>query len=464
MQAAEIAAATSGRLVGPDVAIDGASIDSRELAPGSLFVPIVDVRDGHDFVVTAVEHGAAAFLTSRPVEGWFGSGPDPALPAGVAAIEVHDTVEALAALGRHARSRLGSSPELRAVVGITGSVGKTTTKDLLAGVLATTYRTAASLRSFNNELGVPLTLVNAPGGTEAAVVEMGARGRGHIALLCGIARPTIGVVTAVEMVHTQLFGDLSEVAAAKAELIESLPPDGAAVLDADNELVAAMGVGSAARVLRFSARSGPGPDARGVELWVSAVGLDDQLRPSFAMHTPWGDIDVRLEVRGRHNVSNALAAAGAALLAGVPLERVAQGLGHAGLSPWRMDLRTGSSGARVLNDAYNAGPASTAAALQALVALGAGRSTAVLGVMAELGADGPAAHRAIAEQAAALGVRVIAVAAPDYGPTVEHVDDRDGALDRLRAGAGLGPDDAVLVKGSRVAGLEVLAQALLAGP
>ena len=474
LRAAEIAAATGGRLVGPDVPVEGASIDSRDLVPGSLFVPIVDARDGHDFVGAALERGAAAFLTSRPLDQLVGVAVDD-----VTAIVVTDPAAALLALGRAARARLdgpdrpdrsgqaaGPDPSA-AVIGITGSVGKTTTKDLLAGVLATTFRTSASPRSFNNELGVPLTLVNTPDGTQAVVVEMGARGRGHIALLCEVARPTVAVVTTVEMVHTQLFGDLGEVAAAKAELVEALPPDGAAVLNADNVLVSAMADRTAARVLRFSATgatsaggaSGPAPD-----LWVSDVELDDELRPRFRLHSPWGDADVRLGARGRHNVTNALAAAGAALVAGVPIERVADGLAGAALSALRMDLRTAPSGARILNDSYNAGPASMAAALAALTALGADRSTAVLGVMAELGDDGPAEHRAVAELAAGLGVRVIAVAAPDYGPTVEHAADPQQALARLDGAGELGPGDAVLVKGSRVAGLELLAAALVGEP
>ena len=455
MRADEIAAATAGRLVGPDVVVDGASIDSRDLPVGSLFVPIIDARDGHDFIGSAIEQGAVAFLSS-----WADLDRYP----GVTRIEVADTGEALIALGRHARARLADSSAssgLRAVVGITGSVGKTTTKDLLAAVSATTYRTTANLRSFNNELGVPLTLVNAPDDTEVVVVEMGARGAGHIALLSEVARPTVGVVTAVEMVHTELFGSLAEVATAKGELIESLPSTGTAVLDADNPLVASMADRTDARVLRFSRKDEA--VGRPVDLWASGLVLDDQLRPRFQLRSPWGDIDVRLEVRGRHNVTNALAAAGAALAVGVALDQVAAGLSQAVSSPWRMELATAPSGARILNDAYNAGPASTAAALRALAALGADRATAVLGVMAELGDDGPEAHRVIADQAAELGIRVIAVGAADYGPTAEHVDTSDEVLDRLGASGGLGSGDAVLVKGSRVAGLEQVALTLLSG-
>ena len=451
--AREIAAATGGVLVGDDVVVDGAGIDTRELPAGALFVPIVDARDGHDFIVDALERGASAFLTAHPAPT--------DLPAGVAAIEVSDPASALSTLGGVARTRLaasaGPSGGGAEVVGITGSVGKTTTKDLLAAALATTYRTASSVRSFNNELGVPLTLLNAPDETEVAVVEMGARGRGHIESLCVIARPTIGIVTSVDMVHTELFGTVADVAAAKGELIEALPSGGTAVLNADIALVAEMAERTQARVLRF----GVTPSTDSLDVWATAITVDDDLWPRFHLHSPWGEIDVRLGVRGGHNVGNALAAAAAALVVGVDLATLADGLSQAELSPWRMDLQTTSSGARVLNDAYNAGPASVAAALAAVAALGVAHPVAVLGPMAELGDDGPNAHLAVAARAEDLGVRVVAVAAPDYGPTAEHVADLDEAAALVLGAGPLGPDDAVLVKGSRIAGLERLAARLL---
>ena len=283
-------------------------------------------------------------------------------------------------------------------------------------------------------------------------------------MLCDIARPTVGVVTTVEMVHTEMFGGLEDVAAAKGELIEALPADGAAVLNADNPLVAAMADRTTARVLRFAGggaadlelRAGATPD-----LWAEQVTLDAELRPVFRMHSPWGAVDVHLGVRGGHNVGNALAAAAAALVVGVPLAAVAEGLARVDPSPWRMDLQVSPVGVRVLNDAYNAGPASMAAALRSLDALDAAHPVAVLGVMAELGAGAADAHRRVADLAEDLGIRVIAVAAPDYGPAADHVAGIDEALDALAADGPLGPDHAVLVKGSRVAGLERLAALLL---
>jgi UDP-N-acetylmuramoyl-tripeptide--D-alanyl-D-alanine ligase len=429
----EVAAITGGTATGEAV-VQGASNHSSEIQPGQLFVPIVAERDGHDFIAAAVEAGAGAYLTSRP----------PAPEVDVVAVRVSDTAAALTALGRAARDRLPDQ-----VVGVTGSVGKTSVKDLLAAALSTQRRTAASLRSLNNELGVPLTLLNAPDDTEVTVVEMGARGPRHVAELCDIARPTVGVVTAVAMAHTELFGSLAEVARAKGELIESLPTSGTAVLNASDQRVLAMAARTAASVLTYGEEIG---DVR-----VTRLRLDAELRPSFRLVTPWGDADVRLQVRGQHNAENAAGAAAAALACGVEPGEVAEGLAAAELSPWRMDLRRTATGAFVLNDSYNANPASMRTALRALVELPADRRVAVLGLMAELGAAAPDEHATIAALAEDLGVRVIAVDAPLYAGA-EHVATVDEARTRLGA---LGPGDAVLLKGSRVAGLERLAAALL---
>ena len=423
-----------GELLGPDVQIDGASIDSRSVRPGQLFVPIVAERDGHDFIKSALDGGATAYLSSR-VD-----------PVGGTAIRVADTALALADLGRAVRARVPDR-----VVGITGSVGKTSTKDLLAGVLRTTYRTAASEKSFNNELGLPITLAAAADDVEAVVLEMGARGVGHIDLLCSIAKPTVGVITRVEGVHLELFGDIESVARAKGELVESLPADGIAVLNADHRYVAAMADRTSARVLRY----GLSPDA---DVYASDIVLDDELRATFRLHTPWGSTEVRLGARGEHQVPNALAAAAAAGGLGVPVESMADGVLAAELSGLRMELATSSRGVTVLNDAYNANPTSMSAALRSLATLPASRRVAVLGTMAELGADSPDQHRAIALEARDLGIEVIAVAEADYGDTARHVSDVDGVSAEL---GDLDDGTAVLVKGSRVAALERVAEALL---
>lgn len=420
----EVARATGGRLVGDDLDLDGAAIDSRTLAPGQLFVPIVGDRDGHDFV----DPSKGPYLTSRD-------------PVGGTAIVVEDTGRALLDLGSWARRRLGDR-----VVGITGSVGKTTVKDLLASILRNRFVTAASPGNYNNELGLPLTLLNGPEGAEAAVLEMGARGIGHIAMLCEVGRPTIGIVTAVAAVHTEVFGTIDDVARGKSELVAALPRTGTAILNADDARCAAMADVTDARVLTYSVEGA-------ADLVADAVHFDDELHPTFVARTPWGDVELRVRARGVHQVANALAATGAALAVGATLEDVATGLVRAELSKWRMDLQRARSGALVLNDAYNASPPSMIAALRSLVALPAERHVAFLGTMAELD-DADAAHREVAEAAESLGVRVVAVNESRYG--TEEVESVDAAAVLLELGHG----DAVLVKGSRVAGLERLAELL----
>jgi UDP-N-acetylmuramoyl-tripeptide--D-alanyl-D-alanine ligase len=429
LRASEIAVATNGIVSGPDVEIDGATQDSREISGGELFVPVVAERDGHDFIPDALAAGAAAYLTAR------GS-------VGGTAIEVADTIVALSEAARAMRGRLHDA----GVFGVTGSVGKTTVKDLLASVLGQERRTAASVRSFNNELGVPLTILNAPDDVEAVVIEMGARGRGHIAALAGIAQPSVGIVTRVASAHTELFGTVDDVAVAKRELVESLPEDGVAVLNAEDDRVAGMAAHTRARVVTFGS---------GGEVTAEGLAIDDELRPSFDLRSPWGAVTVRMTVRGAHQVTNALAAAAAALATGSSPDAVSAGLAAAVLSPARMSLVRLPSGAVVINDAYNANPASMRAALEALVALPAERRVAVLGVMAELGARSVAEHEAVGALARELGVRVIALGVREYGgDLVAGLDEAVAALGRL------GPGDAVLVKASRVVGLDRLVDRL----
>ena len=446
MRTSEVAAATRGCLAGPDVVVSGAAIDSRLVRPGQLFVPIVAGRDGHDFVGAALAAGAAAFLTARPRDEVLALHGDVAAGgAEVTAVEVGDTAAALTALGAAARDLLSPTVEGR-VVGITGSVGKTSVKDLLAAALRTRWRTQASVASFNNDLGVPLTLLDAENGTEAAVVEMGARGPGHVAALCAVARPSIGIVTRVAAVHTQTFGTIEAVAEGKGELVEALPADGTAVLNAGDPRVAAMAGRASAAVLTF----GDGGDVR-----AERVAVGDDLCASFLLVTPLGAAEVRLAARGRHMVENALAAAAGALACAVPLDGVVAGLEAASLSSWRMELSVTRGGTRVLNDAYNANPTSMAAALRSLAGMQARRRVAVLGLMAELGETSDDDHAAVGELARSLGIEVVAVGVAAYGGTL--VPDVDAAATLL---GDLGPNDAVLLKASRVVGLERLAARL----
>jgi len=426
-RAEKVAAATGGTLHGPDVEIDGVAFDSRSVAPGQLFVPLIAERDGHEFIDGALAAGAAAYLTSRP-------------PVGGTAIEVADTLQALMALATAERAQF-TGP----VIGVTGSVGKTSTKDLAWAALAASKRTWANERSFNNEQGLPTTLLNTPDGTEVLMLEMGMRGFGEIAELCAIARPTIGVITRVAEAHSDRLGGIEGVAVAKAELIQSLPADGTAILNADDHRVRSMRSVSAARVLLYG-------EADDADIRVSDVRLDDLARASFHLETPWGAVDVRLGISGRHMANNAAAALACVGVVGGDMAAGAAALADVGLTAMRMDVQRTPAGAIVLNDSYNANPTSMRAALDALAALPATRRVAVLGLMAEI-SDAPAEHAAIVAYARERGIDVVAYGTDLYG--MAPVDDPITALGSLAGG------DAVLVKGSRVVGLERVAARFL---
>jgi len=422
-----VAAATAGRLHGPDVDIDGVSFDSRSVQHGQLFVPLVAERNGHEFIARALARGAAAYLTSQP-------------PVGGTAIEVADTLIALMALATAQRAHF-SGP----VIGITGSVGKTSTKDLAWAALAVSKRTWANERSFNNEQGLPTTLLNTPDGTEVMVLEMGMRGLGQIDELCSIAQPTIGVVTRVAEAHSELVGGIEGVARAKSELVRALAAEGVAILNADDPRVRAMAASSAAPVLLFG-------EAADAEIRVRDVRLDELARATFHLDTPWGAHEVRLGISGRHMVHNAAAALACVGAVGGDVAAGAAALAAVGLTAMRMDVRHTRTGAIVLDDSYNANPTSMRAALDTLASLPAQRRFAVLGLMAEI-EDAPAEHFAVERYARTLGIQVIAFGTDLYGVT--PTDDPVGALGSLAGG------DAVLVKGSRVVGLERIAAALL---
>lgn len=425
----EIATVLEGELLGEPVQVDGVALDSRRVRGGELFVPIRDARDGHEFIADALRAGAGAYLTERVED------PGPG-------VRVQDCRAALRALATWARGQLDAE-----VVGITGSVGKTTTKDLLAAALAPALTVHASAASFNNDLGVPHTLLTAPEGTRVLVAEIGANAPGEIAALCEVIRPTIGVVTRVAPAHTEGFGGVEEIAREKGALVASLPSSGLAVLNHDDARVAAMRALTDARTLTFGAAG----DVR-----ARVVEIGPTLRPVIDVDTPWGAISrLELAVRGAHHATNAAAAITVAASLGVELEAIAAALATTAGAPHRMDLRQARSGALVLDDSYNANPESMEAAMRALAKLPARRRIALAGAMAELGADGPAEHQRIARLAGDLGIELLAVGTPDYG--VEVLPDADTALTAL---AGLGDGDAVLVKASRSAGLDVLAARL----
>ncbi|GGX61595.1 UDP-N-acetylmuramoyl-tripeptide--D-alanyl-D-alanine ligase [Streptomyces fructofermentans] len=451
---AEIASVVGGQthdIPDPSVQVTGPVVrDSREVRPGSLFVAFVGERvDGHDYAADVVAAGAAAVLASRPV--------------GVPAIVVDDVQRALGALARHVVERLGAT-----LVALTGSAGKTSTKDLIAQVLRRKAPTVFTPGSLNNEIGLPLTALSATGETRFLVLEMGARGIGHIRYLTELTPPRIGLVLNVGTAHIGEFGGREQIARAKGELVESLPADGAAILNADDPLVRAMASRTKARVLLFG-ESGEA-DVRAENVRLTAGG-----QPSFSLHTPSGCSDVTMRLYGEHHVSNALAAAAVAHELGMSADEIATALSEAGsLSRWRMEVTERPDGVTVVNDAYNANPESMRAALRALAAMGKGRRTwAVLGQMAELGDEALAEHDAVGRLAVRLNVgKLVAVGGREaswlqlgaynegsWGEESVHVSDAQAAIDLLRSQ--LRPGDVVLVKASRSVGLERVALALL---
>jgi UDP-N-acetylmuramoyl-tripeptide--D-alanyl-D-alanine ligase len=414
--------------------------------PAGLFVAVVGERvDGHDYAT-----GAHAVLGSRPTEA--------------PTIVVADPVAALGRLGRHVVDRLDAT-----VLALTGSQGKTGTKDYLAAILGAAGPTVATTGNLNNELGVPLTVTRADSSTSFLVVEMGARGEGHIGYLCEIAPPTVAAVINVGTAHIGEFGNREAIARAKGEIVAALPPEGTAVLNADDDLTSAMASRTEASALTF----GEGGDVS----W-RAVELDDLGRPSFEIGYAGDWRPVRLTQSGRHQVPNAAAAAAMAVAAGMPFADAAAALSSAvAASPWRMELHERDDGLVVVNDAYNANPASMVAALDALAGIGGrrGRRTvAVLGEMKELGPGAHDSHRDVGRAAAAVGIDVVVVVGEEARGIAEGLDDsedwtgtvvltagRDEAAAWVRKNADA--EDVILVKASRGVALEVVADELLGG-
>jgi UDP-N-acetylmuramoyl-tripeptide--D-alanyl-D-alanine ligase len=433
---AEAARATNARVIG-DASMNclGVSYDSRSLVPGNLFVAVVAARDGHDFVSDAVRAGCSAVLVSREVPG-----------CAVPQIVVSDTATGLTDLGRWARAVLAARVDGR-VVGITGSVGKTTTKDYIASALRTRFSVGASDKSLNNDQGMPVTLLNAPDDAEALVLEMGMRGFGEIARLAALARPDIGVVTRVGESHGERVGGIDGVARAKGELIEALPSSGIAVLNGDDPRVAAMGVLTDAPSVTYGFADIA--DLRVVDVDQRGTG-----GVAFRFVSRWGSGECVLPTPGMHMVSNAAAALLVAAVAGCDLDRVAEALGRTELSPMRMAIHR-AGGLTIIDDSYNASPTSVVAALDTMAAMPAGRRVAVLGLMAEI-ADSGAMHRAVAEHASRLGIEVVAVETDLYG--TQRIDNHDDVAAFVRA---LPVDSTVLFKASRVVGLDHVVRLVL---
>src|SRR4051794_8326919 len=425
--------------------------DSRAVTAGGLFLALPGERvDGHEYVGQAVAGGAVAALVTRPVDA--------------PSIVVADGFTALAALAAAVIRRLPDT----VVIGITGSSGKTSTKDLLAQLLGRLGPTVAPPGSFNNELGHPYTVLRATPETRFLVLETSARGIGHIRYLTDIAPPRIGVVLNVGSAHLGEFGSRQAIAQAKGELVEALPADGLAVLNGDDPLVAAMSGRTAARIVSVG-------ESRGLDLRAEDVDLDELGRARFTLVAGADRVPVRLRLVGGHHVGNALAAAAVAFECGMSAADVAAALSDAtATSRWRMEVTERADGVLVINDAYNANPESVRAALETLASVARrrrARSFAVLGPMAELGAEGPAEHGAVGRLAVKLGLaRVIAVGEParpiqqaaalegSWDGESSWVPDVEAATALLRAE--VRPGDVVLVKASRAASLERVALAI----
>ena len=471
---ARIAEITGGRLLGDPAAVVTGEvvIDSRLAGPRGLFAAVAGERaDGHDFASAAVAAGAVAVLATRPV-------PVPSVLA--PSILVGDVPAALAALAAFVARSLPAV----AIAGITGSSGKTTTKDLAAQLIERLGPTIAPAGSFNNEFGHPLTVLRADPSTRYLVLELSARGPGHIAYLCGIAPPRYGAVLNVGHAHAGEFGGLDQVAQAKGELVEALPAGGVAILNADDPRVLAMAARTAARVVTFGVHDSAARRSHASHQPLSShmprptiqaadVRLDDLGRPSFTLLTPEGSAPVTLRLPGAHIVPDALAAAALAGELGLGLADIADGLSAAvARSRWRMEVHRRGDGVTVINDAYNANPESVRAALQALSHLARdGRAFAILGHMAELGAISRASHEEIGEFAARTDLAGLIAVGEEAAPMLAGaqrvrswtgealaVPDGAAALDALANQ--LKPGDVVLVKASRAAHLESVAMTL----
>lgn len=472
----ELLGATRGELVQGEMGngFAGVSCDSRTVQPGELFVPLAGERvDGHRFIDVALAAGAAGFLFARGEGTLWERLTDLSLawPLQVGerypfAVAVDDPLAALQRLAAYYRGRF-----LIPVVGVTGSVGKTTTKDLLAAVLSTRWRTVVTQGNYNNELGLPLTVFRLDRTTEAACFELGMRGLGQIEALAAIVRPTVGVVTNVGETHLELLGSRERIAQAKGELIEALPPDGVAVLNADDPRVAAMAPRSRAQVRFYGVRASGEPEtARRLDVAATGVASAGVRGVRFTLEAGGETRPVALPVPGVHNVANALAAAAAGLALGLTLEEVVLGLSQARLTAMRLQVERGPQGCLVINDAYNASPASVKSALGLLLeSQEGGQTVAVLGDMLELGEISQEAHREIGRSAAALGVDRLLGVGPLSRFTVEgarqaglaQAEAYESNAAALAALGRLGPGDVVLVKGSRGMHMEEVIRGLL---
>ncbi|HEX5304996.1 MAG TPA: UDP-N-acetylmuramoyl-tripeptide--D-alanyl-D-alanine ligase [Dyella sp.] len=436
-----IAVWTRGQRLGADVPVQGVAIDTRKLKPGDLFVALPGERvDGHDYVADAMARGAAAAMVTRKLD------------LAIAQVLVNDAAAALGDLASAVRAQR----HVR-VVGITGSNGKTTVKTLAAAILARHGRTHLNAGNYNNELGLPLTLLAMPQDTEFAVLEMGAGKPGDIAYLAAIARPDVGVITCIAPAHLERMGSIEGVAETKGALYQALPADGVAIINADDAFAPFFaGLAGSRRVLRYGLEQPADITAEIIEQRVDGS--------RFVLKTPQGDAQIALPLAGRHNIANALAASAIALALDVPLATIVTGLEQVDGVAGRLKVEAMPGGWTLIDDSYNANPGSVTAAIDTL-ALAAGERLLVLGDMAELGANARAMHAGIGAHAAARGIERLlatgplsAAAVEAFGRGAQHFHSKHELADALRPL--LHPGVTCLVKGSRSAGMDQVVSAL----
>ena len=455
----QVAAAMNGRLLqgNPETVVSGIAIDSRDASPGQLFFAFPGSRvDGHQFVGDALSRGAAAVISGQV-----------SVDSGQPLIIVEDTLLGLQALAGYYRG-LFPAP----VVAVTGSTGKTTTKDMIAGALAVGMRVLKTEGNQNNEIGLPLTWRDLNRQYGAVVLEMAMRGRGEIAALCRISQPRVGVITNIGMTHLELLGSQQAIAEAKGELLEALPLNGCAVLNGDDPWQRQLANKCRSEVLFYGLDGDTGP---GVALSARNIVLHGLQGTEFLLCTPLGEAPCRLPLPGCHNISNALAAAGVGSWFGLQPAQIARGLATVSLTGMRQEIKKGIRGSTIVDDTYNASPASVKAALRLLAdAIDRGRAVAVLGNMYELGPETVSEHRAVGEYAAALQIDYlitvgdlaveIARGARDAGLPEAQI----GVFDENRNVIAFMRDfvssrDLVLVKGSRAARMEEIVASLSEG-
>ena len=435
--ASEVALVAHGTLVGLDCEASGIAFDSRSLRHGQAFVALVGDADGHDYLQPAAAAGAPFAIVQRGKS-----------IAALTCIEVDDCDAALTALGRHCRERLSASLDGR-VIGITGSVGKTSTKDLVLAVLRSKYANAhGPEKSLNNDIGVPVTIINASDVCDALVLEMGMRGLGEIARLCDVGQPQIGVITEVGDAHSERVGGIDGVIRAKAELVQALSSSGIAIVNSDSVNAMKTVHGIAAQVVTF------GSSESASVRW-EIVSSDE--RGCCTVRFTAGDESAvgTVPLPGIHMASNAASAVAVGLACGIGIAQCVHALSNAQSASQRMQWVNGRNGVRVLDDSYNANPISVAAALRTVAETPAKKRYAVLGVMAEV-LHSDSAHQEIATLCRQLGIELLALETDLYGTNVLSLTDVANTLGQVDS------DTVVLVKGSRIAATERVVQALTA--